>query len=285
MNTIMFYTKNHPMLFPKDCGVPFGALSNEQLRELTTQLTEHEKAHPHARYYQPEVRPLPEALKKTVQSGPMDASKAFEMKDYGKFMNNTGHCDIENGYCVLPSGVTYAAALIRQEGRTDDMVDYYNKHFADCDNLFYKIWHPKAHYFAYENGCMEDFGFGRMNMKFAGQVQVEDLGMSFEDIEKNDPDCIQINGTTAIGYNLDSPFPDRLERNTIVFYHRKTEYGREMRIRLWYGIGVENGRYLYTIPEPKRALNIAKCCMTHMLEEYTNDEILEKKFWEDSHSL
>ena len=135
----------------------------------------------------------------------------------------------------------------------------------------------KAHYFAYENGCVEDFGFERMNMKFAGQVQVEDLGMNIEDVEKNDPSCIQINGTTAIHYNLDSPNPDRLERNTIVFYHRKTDYGREMRIRLWYGIGVENGQYIHTVPEQERALNIAKYCMTHMMEESTNDEILEKK--------
>lgn len=280
----MIYTKNHPMLFPKDCGIPFGSLSNDEILALTTQLSKAEKAHPHAKYYSPNVRPMPKELTDAIKSGPMDPTKAFEMKDYGKFMNTAGHCEVENGYCVLPSGVTYAAALIRQVGRTDEMVDFYNKEFADCESLFYKIWHPKAHYISYTNGCVEDFGFGRMNMLFAGQVQVEDLGMNPEDIEKNDPACIQINGTTAIGYNLDSPNPERLERNTIVFYHRKTDYGREMRIRLWYGIGVEDGQYRYTFPDPDNALHIAKCCMTHMMEEYTNDEYLEKAFWNNNHS-
>ena len=278
----MFYTKNKPMLLPKDCGVPFGTLSNDEIRALKTQLTLKEKNHPHAKYHKTSVAKLPQEFIKAIQSGPMDSSKAFEMKDYGKFMNTTGHCDIENGYCVLPNGVTYAAALIRQTGRTDEMVDHYNKHFADCDNLFYKIWHPTAHYFTYSDGCVEDFGFGKMNMLFTGQVHVESLGMKLEDIEKNDPSCIQINGTTTIGYNLDSEHPERLERNTIVFYHRKTDYGREMRIRLWYGVGIENNQYAYSLPEPENALNIARCCMTHMMEEYTNDEYLEKTFWEDS---
>ena len=278
----MIYTKNHPTLFPKDCGVPFGTLSNSEIKSLTTSLTDKEKSHPHARYYCSRTHSLPRELNEAIHAGPIDPAKAFEMNDYGKFMNHQGHCDIENGYCVLPSGVAYAAAMIRQPGRTDEMVDYYNKNFADYENLFYKIWHPKAHYFAYTNGCVEDFGFGRMNMLFTGQVQVEDLGMNFEDIEKNDPDCIQINGTTAIGYNLDSPDPQKLERNTIVFYHRKTNYGREMRIRLWYGIGIENGQYIYTIPEPDKALNISRCCMIHIMEEYTNDEFLEKSFWETS---
>ena len=278
----MIFSKNHPMLMPKDCGITYGTFSNEELLALTTELTEKEKAHPHAKYHEMTPAPLPAELAEAIDGEPMDPSKAFGMEDYGKFMNNTGHCEVENGYCVLPNGVTYAAALIRQEGRTDEMVDWYNKEFAACDNLFYKIWNPEAHYLHYANGCLENFGYGRMNLKFAGLIQVEDLGMNIEDIAKNDPACIQINGTAAVGYNLDSDHPDVPEWNTIVFYHRLTDYGREVRIRLWCGQSVENGKYVYSIPKPEEALNMARCSMIHMMKEYTNDDFLEKKFWEDT---
>ena len=70
----------------------------------------------------------------------MDPAKVFSMQNYGKYMNTEGHCEVENGYCVLPGGVTYAAALIRQEGLTDEMVDHYNRCFAPEENLFYKFW-------------------------------------------------------------------------------------------------------------------------------------------------
>ena len=278
----MVFSTNHAMLFPKDCGIPFGTLSNEEVLALSTELTEKEQAHPHAHYHDLMPAPLPAELAEAISGPPMDPSKGFGMEDYGKFMNNTGHCEVENGYCVLPNGVTYAAAQIRQEGRTDEMVDWYNKEFAKGDNLFYKIWNPEAHYLHYENGCVENFGYGRMNMKFAGAVQVEDLGMKYEEIAQNDPACIQIGGTTSIGYNLDSDHPNVPEWNTIVFYHRQTDYGREMRIRLWCGQGVDNGQYVYTIPAPEEALDMARYTMIHMMKEYTNDNFLEKRFWEDT---
>lgn len=205
------------------------------------------------------------------------------MKDYGIFMNTPGYCEVENGYCVLPSGVTYAAMHLKQPGRTDEMVQYYNQNFAPEDGLFYKIWCPGNHFIHYVNGCVEDFGFGQLNMKFAGGVEVEDLGLNFEEIAKNDPACIAICGTSTIGYNLDSDHPGRPERNTIVFYHRETSEGREIRVRLWYGIGVENHQYITAPPDPEEAEGIARSCFIHMAREYTNDEYLERTFWADTH--
>ena len=279
----MIFTTEHPILMPKSSGKPFGSLSMEEMLHLSSKLTEAEQAHPHARYYKEMPAPLPKEHLDAIAFGAIDPSKGFSMKDYGKFMNNTGHCDVENGYCILPDGVTYAAVLIRQEGRTDEMVDYYNKNFADFASLFYKIWHPNQHYFHYDDGCLEDFGFGRLNMKFAGPVDVEYLGINYEDIVKNDPACINISGCTTMGYVLDGENPELVERNTIVAYHRLTDYGRELRIRLWYGIGIQDGEYVYTPPKRERAMEIARKTMMHVMEEYTNDDYLERRFWEDAH--
>lgn len=276
----MAYKKGHSFLLPKDSGIRYGTLTDEELKKLSPELTETEKSCPHAKYFYEMPAPLPREFQEAIASGPMDVSKAFGMEEYGRYMNNTGHCEVENGYCVLPNGVAYAAALLRQEGRTSQIIDFYNRYFAPEESLFYKTWYPGSHYLHYDGGALEDFGFGRINMRFVGGVEPEDLGINQREIEKNDPNCILIGGTSAIGYNLDKN-PKKLERNCIVFYHRLTDYGREVRVRLWYGIGVEDGAYHLTVPPAEEALDIAKKTMIHVMQEYTNDQYLEMKFWRE----
>lgn len=280
----MAYKKEHSFLLPKDSGIKYGTLTDEELKKLSPELTETEKRYPHAKYFYEMPAPLPREFQEAIEAGPIDASKAFGMADYGKHMNNTGHCEVENGYCVLPDGVTYAAVLLRQEGRTSQIIDFYNRHFAPEESLFYKIWYPGSHYLHYDGGALEDFGFGRINMRFVGGVEPKDLGIDPLEIEKNDPNCIFIGGTSAIGYNLDGD-TQRLERNCIVFYHRLTDYGREVRVRLWYGIGVEDGSYHLTVPPAGAALTIAQKTMIHVMQEYTNDQYLEMKFWCECHGI
>ena len=280
----MIFENGHEFFRPKDSGLEFGSLSNEELLRLSADLTKTEALLPHAGYYSKEKIRLPKEYQKAIEAGPMAPAKAFLPEEYGRYMNNTGHCDIENGYCVLPNGVTYAAVLIRQEGRTDEMVRYYNEHFAPEENLFYKTWCPNYHYLHYIDGAFEDFGFGRMNMKFAHQLTAKELGINPAEVAKNDPSCIGIGATSAIGWNLDSDHPDIPEWNTIAFYHRITDYGREMRVRLWYGYGRKNGETILTPPPVEKALDIAEKTMRHVMLEYTNDHILETRFWNRNHS-
>ncbi len=274
----------HSMFIPKGTGISPDELSDEDLRKLPFELTAFERACPHAEFYDLMPAPLPEEHREAIENGPMDSRYAFSMQDYGKFMNNTGHCDVENGYCVLPDGVTYASALIRQEGRTDEVIDFYNQYFAPEDSLFYKTWYPGSHYLHFEGGCLEDFGFGRMKLIFAEKIKPCHLGIKEEEIVKNDPACIFIGGTSAVGYNLDGKDPKRPERNVIALYHRLTDYGREVRIRLWYGIGVEKGQYYKTLLDSGEALDIAKKTMIHIMQEYTNDQYLETAFFNKFHN-
>lgn len=281
----MPFSLGQPMLIPKDSGVPFGTYSDEELKKISRDLTETERNNPHSKYYDQMPAPLAEEHIAAIKGAPMDSGKAFEFEDYGKMMNRKGYCEVENGYCVLGSGVTYAAAMLRQKDLTDEVVEFYNQNFAFGDSLFYKIWNPECHYLHYTDGCLENFGFGRMNMRFTASVEPEDLGLNMDEIRKNDPDCIYIGGTSAAGYNLDGDDPGELERNTILFYYRKTDYGREARIRLFYGIGIEDGNICFTIPKKVEALNIAHKTMQHIMQEYTNDRYLETAFWKDMHPV
>ena len=277
----MIFHTDHAFLFPKDSGLKYGSLSNEELLKLSPRLTEEEKKLPHAKYYREEGPYLPEELRPFLTCGPMDPAKAFYPWEYGKYMNTSGYCEVENGYCVLPNGITFAAAMIRQEGRTDEMVRYYNEHFAPEGNLFYKTWCPGSHYLHYTDGCFEDFGFGRLNLKFMSERTPEEAGIDVAKVRENDPACIMIYMSSAMGYNLDSDHPDVPEWNSISFYHRITEYGREVRARLWYGYGRHNGETILTPPPAEKALEVARSTMLHMMLEYSNDQYLETRFWND----
>ncbi len=281
----MFYAKDHPFLIPKDTGLPSGDFSRDQMRAFSPELTEAEKKLPHAKYFYKLPAPLPQEHLDAMAAGPIDSADAFEIWDYAENMNNTGHCRVENGYCVLPSGVSYAAACVKQVGRTDEMVEYYNKYFAPEECLFYKNWFPGAHMYHFNDGAIEDFGFGRQLIKFIGGVEVEDLHMNYEDIEKNDPACISINGSQCLFYDLAEKDPEPVP-GILIFYHRLTDYGREMRMRFYVGVAMgENREYVIKpVAGPVyKKLIVASCGMCHLMQEYTNDHYLETWFWEDNH--
>ncbi|MCD8299583.1 MAG: hypothetical protein LUC41_00155 [Clostridiales bacterium] len=279
----MFYAKDHPFLIPKDTGIPSDEFTFEQMKALSADLSETEKKCPHAKYYYELPAPLPQEHLDAMEAGPIDPSEAFEIWDYGNYMNKIGHCAVENGYCVLPSGIAYSAARVIQEGRFDDMTAYYNQYFAPEECLFYKTWYPGNHYMHFTDGAVEDFGFGRQFIKFTGLVEVEDLRLNYDDIDKNDPACISINGSKAVFHDLTDDSAKDI-KGILVFYHRLTENGREMRMRMWNGISVdENGEYVIDPLPADKALKVAKCCMCHLMQEYTNDHYLETKFWYDNH--
>ncbi len=280
----MFFTTEHPMLMPKSTDIPFGTLTNEEMLALSPELSEAEAASPQAKYFTQVPAPLPKELEEAKKNGPMDVKDAFEVWDYAKNMNNTGNCAVENGYCVLPSGITYAAARIEQRGRTDEMVAYYNEHFAPEESLFYKIWFPGMHHMHFCDGAVEDFGFGRLAIKFTGLVEVEDLGLTVEEVAKNDPACISLNGSKAVWYNLESDTPDKPCHGILIFYHRLTDYGREMRMRFFAGVQTDGkGGFILDPLPPEEALNVARCNMEHLMHEYTNDHYLQTTFWNDNH--
>ena len=188
---------------------------------------------------------------------------------------------LKMGTVFLSNGIGYSAAMIKQQGLTDEMVNLFNREFAPGNNLFYKIWCPDSHLLHYTDGAVEDFGWGRVNLKFTSNVFMEDLGLDISQIKKNDPACIQINGSCAVLENLEGETRGTLDRITIVNYHREIPNGREQRIRAWFGIGIEDGEYQYAIPSFGTSLLRAKDVMAHLIFEYSNISKLMLQFWSD----
>ncbi len=271
-----------PLMHPRDCGKPQADFSVEELLQLPRTLTARELADPHSAYYGLEEE-IPEELRLAMEAGPMDPAKAFMPHQVGEFMNNNGHCEVETGYCILPNGVSYAAALIRQDGITDEMVDYFNENFCLTDDLFYKTWCPGSHVKHFSDGCLEDFGWGLRNMRFRHPIKLTDLGLDYEKILENDPDCLYIGGSCTIGDNLSGLKAGVQDLDIIFKYHRRTPTGRELRVRLWYGVNINDGQYTLTMPPGGQPLEVARHTLNHVIREHCRDLFLIKKFWADTH--
>lgn len=270
----------------------FGELSFEEIKQLTTDLTPEEKASEYADlYYQKD--PLTEEQKAIIDGLPMDVQYAFAPEDYAKHMNVTGACEVENGYCVLPDGVTYSAARILQPGRTNEKMDAYNKEFALEGALAYKIWCPGYHYYSYADGCIEDFGYGRLNMKnisdiegYAGCVDVSLFGIDLDKVAENDPQCVWISGNYWKNYPV---LEDRISEEPIeviiINYLREVPEGRELRIRLYSGVGIQNGKIVRSkLPDLLPPEEYARMHMKHLMLEYGNEARLVNQFWERKHN-
>ena len=268
----------------------FGDLSFEEIKALSPDLSEEEKASPHAKfYYEPNV--LSPEYQAIVDGPPMDVADAFEPEEYGKHMNIDGYCKVENGYCVLPSGIPYSAVLIKQPGRNNERMDAYNKEFGTVGALAYKCWTPGAHYFHYTDGAIEDFGYGLLNMhtyvesdgsNYCNGTDITKLGVDIEHVTENDPRCIWIGGNDWDHFQvLEDHIAEKPFINLIVNYLRETDEGRELRIRMFTGVGIRNGKLVKSdLPVGVEPLELARLHMIHLMLEYGHESRLVNQYWE-----
>ena len=280
----MAFNAGRIIMIPRNSGTSIDDYTFEDVRKFSKNLSQQEAKDSHAKYYMQKIE-ISKELQEAIDAPPMDPTKAFMPHEFGKYMNNSGYCEVETGYCILPNGVAYASALLRQEGITDDMIKFFNENFCKTDDLFYKTWFPGAHTKLYRDGCVEDFGWGDLNMRWGSDVPWENCGMSSETIQKNDPACFCAKLVNSTARRILENGFGKLEYNMLAKYHRDTEYGREMRIRLWYGINFENGEYKYSVPEGGYSVNVARCCMSHVIHETSNDTRLIKNFWNEYHDV
>ena len=199
-------------------------------------------------------------------------------------MLNPDGDEVENGYGVLPNGVGFAAMLIRQEGITDEMIKKYREEFAQDGprTLFYKIWFPGAHLLHYENGVVENFGWGMMNMEMDMEhFTLAHLGIRQEDILQRDPNCISLLGFYGRGWEVDHPEREPVW-TSMVQHTRLTPTGRELRVRYWNGLAFgPGGQLVFSDPVDRAVMEERmRLMMEHCLTEYQNELRLMKGFWD-----
>lgn len=280
-NRHSIFSVGKPTLRPRNCGLNFGDLTEDEMLALPYDLTDEEKKSAFSKYFYGYLNTIEIEHEKVLNQPAMDSKEAFMPDMYASFMNNRGYCSVENGYCILRNGIGYVAVKINQNGIMDDMVELFNNEFAPGHNLFYKIWLPNSHLLHYTDGAVENFGWGRVNLRFISSVFMEDLGLDYSQIHLNDPNCININGSSAIIQTIEGPLKGSSDLMTIVNYHRETDEGRECRIRIWYGISIEDGKTVSSISNRGTSQNQARDLMAHLIYEYQNNANLIRQFWKD----
>lgn len=274
----------YPMAKPHTRNVRFGALDYETIRTLSPELTEREAASPFARYFYEPMGKLESEHIAALAAAPIASGDCYMPSEAAAHLNNPYDDIVENAYGVMDNGVGFAAIRIHQDGINDDMIRYFNDHFARFDNIYYKIWFPHAHLLHYEDGAVENFGWDMLNMHMTFTADLSSLGFDESRIRENDPNCIRVQVFGGTFISTTNPMKGE-EVSSMVQYHRKTPTGREIRVRYWIGLNFDDrGQpYVKLMHDDTSTLQRAKLMMEHCMREYRNQARLVRAFWEDTH--
>lgn len=282
----MFFA-GHEMTHPYTSGKYMKDYTIEQLRELSPEITPEEKGDPFYKYYSERMADIEPSHKEALEYGPLNPKLCYMPEAAGKVLLCGSDIYPENGYGVLDNGVGFACVLIHQTGITDAMIKNYRDHFARTPNrmLFYKLWYPHMHLIHFEDGIVENWGWGMCRQ----DMNMDDfcfchLGICKEDILEMDPDCIGLLGGGGRCVELANPgrknWPMWMVQHT-----RLTSWGRELRVRYWNGLDLKKDGSVILEPNPDRSqtLKEMRMMMQHCMQEYCNELKLIHTFWKDTH--
>lgn len=98
---------------------------------------------PYAKYWNPEMKPVPGEILQALAHGPEAAELGFELGE-ADLLLKPGYLPLENGYTRLANGQVFVATLTQMPGVTYEMIDWwFGWHYMESQR--YKLWHPRSH--------------------------------------------------------------------------------------------------------------------------------------------
>lgn len=208
-------------------------------------LSEEEQGKPYAGYYFREPAPVPAAVRKAIDDGPIDPRDALSFNDINRLLDH-GYLPAETGYCVMPDNTCYASVLTGMPGITGGMLDWWFCWHA-LEPLRYKIWYPGSHTgnSVEDRGRLEDASLPYHDRyRNNPQYPVEDIGVG--------PDILSITFVPPRDFGFDEPRFEEAHVATVIcavvrsmtkkvrhtrmcHFVRATATGVEMRSRFWIG--------------------------------------------------
>ncbi|WP_313073550.1 DAPG hydrolase family protein [Lacrimispora sp.] len=276
------YSTGKVMVSPRTCGKKMNECTMEDLRSMTAALTKEESQSVYAKYYKEPLADIQPEHVRAIEHGTLNPDECYMPELAGGVLLDGDSKYRDNGYGVLPNGVGFAAIKIAQDV-TNEMIRDYQENFANDKNcnLFYKTWYPGAHLIHFEDGAVEDFGWGMMRMEMNwNNFRFEHLGIHEEDISKRDPHCIFLMGLGGKAEEINEA--QTRERVMCMVQHtRETATGRELKVHYWNGMTFQEDGTLICKPEPDRdkTMREMKLMMIHCMTEYCNQVKLIKEFW------
>lgn len=203
----------------------------------------------YAKYWNPEMGPLPIHVQEAIAHGPQAAELGFEFEAVDQLLS-PGYLPLETGYTRLKSGQLFVATLTQLPGVKADMIDWWFG-WHSMETQRYKLWHPRAHLAVRSekmNGDDPELSDREKYLDNPNYVS-EYMGPEASDIiitfcqpsQFFDADRFRESNTgTAICGNIGyQNLPARFGR--LIHLIRETAEGCEMRSRFWLGnIGSES---------------------------------------------
>ncbi|MDY5023447.1 MAG: hypothetical protein SPE99_13750, partial [Blautia sp.] len=172
----------------------------------------------------------------------------------------------ENGYCVMPDGTGYVAALHQMPEVTLEMYKWWNewRWKGDCNGR-YKIWCPGKHLVCHNIFVSEEIGGKIEEIYFQEGISEnpEKVGLNQEEMKKHG--LLMADGGGAWSKVRDEA-PDVPAMGGIVIhfiYQHKNGKGITMRSRFWKGYSIGNGVYKSLAPGQKESMKSLKGLFEH----------------------
>lgn len=198
---------------------------------------------PYAKYWNPDMRPLPDHVRNALLRDVEPAEFGFELGG-ADLLLEPGYLPMETGYTRLSNGQFQVCVLTEMPGVTAEMIDWwFGWHYME--NERYKLWHPRAHLsqgaerMVGDDPDLTDREKYLHNPNYASEYvggDVYDLVLTFsEPSDYLDADRFESAGIgTAIcgtvGYQGKG-----LDIGQLIHLIRSTDDGVEMRSRFWLG--------------------------------------------------
>ncbi len=199
---------------------------------------------PYAKYWQPEMAPLPEPAAQAILEGPVSSDLGFAHEQAGQLLE-PGYLPLETGYTRLDNGQLFVAVLTPMPGVTGAMIDWWFAwHGAEKER--YKLWHPRAHVRATMDKNLGDVSDLTDRQKYVGNISYVDeyigctyhyISIAFHPPGENYLDESkfgQANVATAVCARVGF-MGKPVDFARLIHLIRETEQGCEMRSRFWLG--------------------------------------------------
>lgn len=198
---------------------------------------------PYARYWNPDMAPLPDHAREAVVHGPEAAELGLTLDQADRLMA-PGYLPLETGWTTVRDGHTLVAVLTRMPHVSGAMFEWWMG-WHTMEHQRYKLWHPRAHL---ANGTAQMRGddptVSDRDKYLTTHYVTEYIGQHLQRIAIHFVEPVSyLTRTTDFSANGVSALvcaTVTLKRSTIVIGHlihqiREVDGGSEMRSRFWLG--------------------------------------------------
>ncbi len=284
------YFTNRELTRPYTSGKMMADLTLEEISKLPADLTDAERTSPFAKYYDEPLAELQPQMKEAVEKGPLSEEEMYMPSEAGPILLGGSKNYPLNGYGVLANGVGYSTSLMHYDNITDEMIAWYRDHFAVTEDpavrtLFYKTWYPGKHLIHFEDGIVEDFGWGYCLQEMNWDIfnMQSHFGVKKEDIPRLDPDCIAVTGLGGKCTLVSDPSDNSY--TCMIQYTKQTKTGRDLCVHYWNGVRLYPDGRIEVAPNVGREemQERMKNMMLHAMQEDCNEKKHIEEFWNETH--